>query len=90
MVEIINDNNIFNKEISKKEEFLSIKQRYVGCPMTQQTLQNMHTDFLFFFKKWDLEDFHYNIIKTSDHSLQFNPIREIDRLALIGILYEDL
>jgi len=80
--------NIKLDALSIKEEFLSIKEKYSYSFCTAHTRGEMYRDYDNFFKKWLLEDLQYRII-FNDNSITFDLIRQIDKLAIKGILNFD-
>jgi hypothetical protein len=68
-----------------KKEFLSIRDKYLFSIATKQLMHELQHEYDKFFIKYGLEDIKF-ILKIEGFTVSLTPIRNIDRMAIIGIL----
>jgi len=86
MVEVRPNNNI-EPEMTFKEKFIYIGEKRKDLILTRVLLEDLHNEYDLFFKENDLEDLRYKIdCDIHNNTIQFTPIRKIDKLAIRGIL----
>lgn len=86
MVEIRPNNNV-EPEMTLKEKFIYIGEKRKGLSLTRALLESLHYEYDAFFKENDLEDLRYKIdCDEYNNTIQFTPIRKIDKLAIRGLL----
>lgn len=89
----MNENEIFLK-IEYKEiipdlrrDFLAIREKYLCQSMTKDNIERMNNEFRQLFNYFNLSDLEFYLKKDSENSIIiFEPIRQIDKLAVKGIL----
>ena len=79
-----------------KKEFLRIKERYLSKILTQETTDCIWHEYKELFYDFNLDELKFSIllkdcpdkkiIFNPSGEIIFNPIREIDKLAIKGIL----
>lgn len=69
---------------SFKKGFLSIQNQFLGKPMSNHQIEQIHYRLTDLFKQYDLTELKWNLIKTDDGYV-FKPIRKIDEYAFYGI-----
>ena len=70
-----------------KTEFNAISERVIGKPLTQVMVEELYNKYDELFKEFELQDLQFTIkLDEYEHMINFNPIRNIDKLAIKGIL----
>lgn len=67
-----------------KSDFLKIKSNYLYKELTRELKESIYQEFYDWLDKWDL-DIKFNLV-FGEQSICFEPIRNIDKYAIKGIL----
>ena len=70
-----------------KNDLIAIQQKYLGKPNTEMNVKNMYEEMVSHFKYFSLDEFKFRlIIDNENHKITFEPVGEISKIALRGIM----
>lgn len=68
-----------------KTEFLEIQKKHIGESLTREKIEEIVFEYTELFKKYELNEIKWTIL-SKENPIIFYPIRNIDKLAIAGIL----
>ena len=72
---------------SPREKFIQIGQSVIGESLTPALIQSLYYEYEEFFNQHDLSELKFKIdFDSPNNSITFVPLRNIDKLALVGLL----
>ena len=80
-------NNTQTRERNLKKEFILIGESKTGMALTPKMIEQLYHEYDELFEFFELKDIKYTIVSDSySKTVIFNPLRNIDKLAIKGIL----